>query len=270
MATTPVGSPLPLASVEDLQISFRTKAGSIRAVDGVSFQILDGEALGLVGETGCGKTVTARSFLRLVPMPPGEHRGGSVLFRPRSPCPACGGSGCQECAGTGRVPARCPACGGGGCTVCDGGGQEVVDLMTLPEERLRDIRGNRIAMIFQDPAKALNPALSVKEQIAEVLFAHRSRDLLARAGMDPSGRGISPTLLRRMAQQRSRRPERLALRLPPLRTAAMRLRRAAEEWVADSLAETRIPNPRKVMRSYPHELSGGMKQRVMIAQALAC
>jgi oligopeptide/dipeptide ABC transporter ATP-binding protein len=222
-----------LASVQDLRIHFRTKAGVVHAVDGVSFDILDGEALGLVGETGCGKTVTARSFLRLVPMPPGVHAGGRVLFHGR-------------------------------------GDAEAVDVLTAPEERLRDIRGNRIAMIFQDPGKALNPALAVGDQVAEVLFAHRSDEVLRRAGIDPTDGDVVTRLLRRMAHQRSTQLERVALRLPGIRSGARKVRRVVDDWVAASLAETRIADPRKIMRSYPHELSGGMKQRVMIAQALAC
>jgi oligopeptide/dipeptide ABC transporter ATP-binding protein len=269
-ATAGASARRALASVEDLQIHFRTKAGLVRAVDGVSFEIFDGEALGLVGETGCGKTVTARSFLRLVRMPPGVHHGGRVVFRPRSRCPVCGGVGCHSCGGTGRVPTPCPGCGGTGCSACDGSGEEAIDLLRVPEERLRDIRGNRIAMIFQDPGKALNPALAVGAQVAEVLYAHRSEDLLRRAGIDPADGGLVTRSLRRMAHQRSSRLERVALRSPGIRGRSRNVRKVVDDWVADSLTETRIANPLKVMKSYPHELSGGMKQRVMIAQALAC
>jgi oligopeptide/dipeptide ABC transporter ATP-binding protein len=259
-----------LASVQDLRIHFATKAGTVHAVDGVSFDVLDGEALGLVGETGCGKTVTARSFLRLVPIPPGVHAGGRVVFRPSMPCPACGGSACASCGTTGRVPSPCPVCRGTGCTACDGTGEEAVDVLTTTEERLRDIRGNRIAMIFQDPGKALNPALAIGDQIAEVLYAHRSDEVLRRAGIDPMHGDVVTRLLRRMAHQRSTQLEGLALRSPGVRVGSRKVRTVVDEWVAGSLAETRIADPRKVMRSYPHELSGGMKQRVMIAQALAC
>jgi oligopeptide/dipeptide ABC transporter ATP-binding protein len=259
----------PLASVDDLKIYFRTKAGLVHAVDGLRFEIYDGEALGLVGETGCGKTITARSFLRLVPTPPGVYAGGRVQFRPRKRCEVCGGAGCEDCGGVGRVPTPCSRCGGGGCRECDMSGEETVDLLRIPERRLRDIRGNRIAMIFQDPSKALNPALPVREQIAEVLYVHRSDELLRRAGIG-SETGVLAPLMSRMAEHRSSRPERIVLRFPPLRALSKRLRAAVAEWVAESLAETRIANPRKVMNSFPHELSGGMKQRVMIAQALAC
>jgi oligopeptide/dipeptide ABC transporter ATP-binding protein len=256
-----------IASVVDLQVHFSSKEGTVHAVDGVSFDILDGETLGLVGETGCGKSVTARSFLRLVPMPPGIHVGGSVLFRPKEPCDRCHGQGCDQCAETGRVSVACTSCGGAGCAVCEDTGNETIDLTSIPEKRLREIRGNRIAMIFQDPAKALNPALSIRDQIGEVFYEHRESEILERAGMVPDEVG---PLLHRYAALHSRVPERLLLSLPPLRSKRNRISRAVDEMVIDALAETQIPNPLKVMDRYPHELSGGMRQRVMIAQALAC
>ncbi|MGF1667560.1 MAG: ABC transporter ATP-binding protein [Acidimicrobiia bacterium] len=219
-----------IASVVDLRIHFKSKAGTVHAVDGVNFDIRDGETLGLVGETGCGKSVTARSFLRLVPMPPGVHVGGQVIFRPR-----------------------------------DG---EPVDLMKASESTLRDIRGNRIAMIFQDPGKALNPGLTIRDQVGEVFYAHRTDEILSDAGID--GRGAGATILERNASMKSRGAERVLLALPPLRSSRNRIRKAVNQRVAEALAETQIPNPVKVMDRYPHELSGGMRQRVMIAQALAC
>jgi oligopeptide/dipeptide ABC transporter ATP-binding protein len=219
-----------IASVVDLRIHFKSKAGTVHAVDGVNFDIRDGETLGLVGETGCGKSVTARSFLRLVPMPPGVHVGGQVIFRPR-----------------------------------DG---EPVDLMKASESTLRDIRGNRIAMIFQDPGKALNPGLTIRDQVGEVFYEHRTDEILSDAGIDGSGTGAA--ILQRNASMKSRSAERVLLALPPLRSRRNRIRAAVNERVAEALAETQIPNPIKVMDRYPHELSGGMRQRVMIAQALAC
>jgi oligopeptide/dipeptide ABC transporter ATP-binding protein len=220
-----------VASVEDLRVHFQTKAGLLHAVDGISFDIADGEILGLVGETGCGKSVTARSFLRLVPIPPGTYAGGRIRFWSRE---------ARE------------------------SGAEPVDLLEVPAARLRDIRGNRIAMIFQDPGKALNPALPIREQVAEVFFQHRSDELV------DGWNGRVPLAIRRAAQQRSGKFEWLAFKFPPLRSHARRLQRRIDDMVGDALAETQIPNPRKIMSSYPHELSGGMKQRVMIAQALAC
>ncbi len=125
-------------------------------------------------------------------------------------------------------------------------------------------------MIFQDPAKALNPALSVRQQLAEVFAEHRASELLESS--EPDGedhRGAGP-LMHRAARGRSTFVERRILDVPPFRAWDKRLQREVDDRISGALADTRIPNPRKIMNSYPHELSGGMKQRVMIAQALAC
>lgn len=259
-------SAVAVASVVGLKIHFESKAGRVHAVDGVDLDIRDGETLGLVGETGCGKSVTARSFLRLIPMPPGIHAGGSVLFRPHHPCPDCSGVGCLVCDETGRLAATCPQCGGSGCSACADSGAETIDLSTIPETKLREIRGDRIAMIFQDPAKALNPALTVRDQLAEAFYQHRTDEVLELAGLGTT----SNPLLRRHAGQRTRLIERALLSLPGLRAKRDQIEIVIDNMVAAALAETQIPNPVKVMERYPHELSGGMKQRVMIAQALAC
>jgi oligopeptide/dipeptide ABC transporter ATP-binding protein len=261
-----VAERVPLVSVQGLRVHFTSKRGIVHAVDGVTLDIGDGETVALVGETGSGKSVTAKSLLRLIPSPPGIIAGGKALFRSKMPCPACNGQGCSECRSTGRVGAPCEACAGDGCAACDQTGRSTVDLLTIPTEQLRAIRGNRIAMIFQDPGKALNPALTIRAQIAEVFAEHRSEELIADAGLDDEA-GL---LLRRAVRNRSRFFERRLDNVPPLRSQRRRVDAVLDERIVSALADTRIPNPAKVMRSYPHELSGGMKQRVMIAQALAC
>jgi len=170
----------PILEVEDLRTHFFTRDGITRAVDGVSFTVAPGETLGIVGESGCGKSVTALSILRLLPARLGRIVGGSVRFE----------------------------------------GQELLD---LPESGMREIRGNRIAMIFQEPMTSLNPVLTIGDQIAEAVTIHQ---------------GAS-------------------------RTDA--LKRAAE-----MLRLVRIPDPEKRLGDYPHQFSGGMRQRVMIAMALSC
>jgi oligopeptide transport system ATP-binding protein len=173
-------SPPTLLQVRDLRTEFATGSGVIKAVRGVSLDVHEGEVLGLVGESGCGKSVTALSILRLIPQPPGRITSGSVKF-------------------------------------------EGQDLLTLPERDMRQVRGNRLSMIFQDPMTSLNPSLSIGSQVSEALRVHRG----------------------------------------------MR-RDAAKERSAELLDMVGIPDPRATLRRYPHQLSGGMRQRVMIAMALSC
>jgi len=168
----------PLVSIENLHVRFQTYAGQVHAVNGVSLDIKRGEIFGLVGETGCGKSVTGLSLLRLVP-PPGEIVTGRITF--------------------------------------DG-----QDILSLSEQEMQEIRGARIAMIFQDPAASLNPVFTVGEQIELVIRQHQP-------------------VARRVARQRT----------------------------LEMLEAVGLPDPSQIIGAYPHELSGGMQQRVMIALALA-
>lgn len=177
---TPKETDGPILEVSDLSVSFHLLEGVIPAVAGVGFRLNPGAILGVVGESGCGKSVTARAILRIISTPPGNIDSGQVLFE--------------------------------GC-----------DLLKISEKEMKRIRGEKISMIFQEPMTSLNPAFTVGDQIAEVFRFHR-------------GMG------RKEAMQR-----------------------AVEE-----LRRVEIPDPGKRARNYPHQLSGGMRQRAMIAIALAC
>ena len=260
---TSPGTDVPVIQVRDLRIHFESKKRVVRAVDGVSFDLIENEILGIVGETGSGKSITARSLMGLLPMPPAVIAGGSITFRPGGSCPFCQGRGCKSCGSSGR--AACSGCDGAGCAECEGTGRPAIDLLNLSAPKMRQLRGLRIAMIFQDPSKSLNPVLTVRDQVAEVFYQHRTADLLADVGGDDAWLPV-----RRAAHQDARVAERLLLRVPPFRSQARQVRRKVDALVAQALADVQIANPRKVMESYPHQLSGGMKQRVMIAQAMAC
>ena len=172
--------PEPLLRVRDLVTSFRTDESRVRAVDGVSFDVPEGATVGLVGESGCGKSVTSLSILRLIPSPPGAIERGTIEFRGR-------------------------------------------DLLRLGEREMRSVRGNQISMIFQEPMTSLNPVYTVGAQIVEAIRLHRD-----------VSRG--------------------------------------EAWkrAVEMLRLVGLPAPENAARTYPHELSGGMRQRVMIAMALSC
>ncbi|OIP97376.1 MAG: peptide ABC transporter ATP-binding protein [Syntrophobacteraceae bacterium CG2_30_61_12] len=170
----------PLLIVDQLETHFITERGVVRAVDRVSFQLEAGQTLGIVGESGCGKSVTALSIMRLIPQPPGKIVGGRILFAGK-------------------------------------------DLVAIPEHEMRRIRGNQISMIFQEPMTSLNPVFRIGDQIAEVLELHEK-------------------LSKKEALARS----------------------------VDLLQQVGIPSPQSRIADYPHQMSGGMRQRVMIAMALAC
>jgi oligopeptide/dipeptide ABC transporter ATP-binding protein len=171
---------MKLLEVQDLKTSFRTTSGVVRAVDGVSWDIEEGETVALVGESGCGKSVSALSVMRLVAEPAGRIEGGRILFKGR-------------------------------------------DLLALSEEEMRTVRGREIAMVFQEPMTSLNPVLSVGRQLTEGLEIH---------------------LKMNAAQARGRAVELLGM--------------------------VGIPDPERRLGQYPHHFSGGMRQRMMIAMALAC
>jgi peptide/nickel transport system ATP-binding protein len=169
-----------LLEIRDLVTEFRTERGTVRAVDGVSFEIPEKQTLGVVGESGCGKSVTALSVMRLIASPPGRIAAGKILY-------------------------------------------EGKDLLALPEPEMRAIRGNRIAMIFQEPMTSLNPVFTVGDQVAEAVRLH----------------------------QKTSRAQALTV-------------------AAEMFKLVGIPSPEERLHAYPHQLSGGMRQRVMIAMALAC
>ncbi len=170
----------PLLDIRGLKTHFRTDDGMIHAVDGVDIRIHRGETVGVVGESGCGKTVTAMSVLKLIAMPPGEIVAGRILWRGR-------------------------------------------DLVPMPAEEMRKIRSKEIAIVFQEPMTSLNPVYSIGEQIAEVVRLHEGLD-----------------------------------------------RKAAIARTVEMLKLVNIPNAEKRVDDYPHQFSGGMRQRVMIAMALSC
>ena len=237
-----------LARVEDLQLHFDTNRGVVKALDGVDFDIYEGEILALVGETGCGKSITARSFMKLVPTPPGRYPGGRILMRGQMECPSCGGSGCEECFDTGH---------------------RFENLLDVPQKKMSEIRGKRIAMIFQDPKTALNPSLRVRGQVAESILAHQSDEVLAEAGVDvASVNPIVREFIRNEIGTNRSFIKSLFASVPPLRKHKRAIRRVIRERVIDVLRQTQLPSPQEVAGSYPHELSGGQQQRVMIAMAL--
>ncbi len=170
----------PLLSVKDLRTYFTTEEGVVRAVDGVSFDMMAGERRGVVGESGSGKSVTAMSIMRLIEPPAGEIVTGTIEFQ----------------------------------------GQ---NLLALPEDDMQDVRGGRIAMIFQDPMTSLNPVYTVGDQLIETIMLHQH---------------VSKHDARRIA--------------------------------ADALGDVQIPEPMARLDDYPHQFSGGMRQRVMIAMGLSC
>ena len=237
-----------IARADDLHLHFDTNRGEVKALDGVSFDIFEGETLALVGETGCGKTITARSFMQLVPTPPGRYVDGHALLRSEETCTECDGAGCSACYQTGR---------------------RFDDMLTLSQKEMQKLRGKRTAMVFQDPQAALNPSLRISEQVAESIVAHQLDEVLEEAGISREKHGrVAYSLLRREASAARSLFSSLATAPPPLRKQRKAIEHVIRERILDVLRQTNIANPREILNKYPHELSGGMKQRVMIAMAL--
>jgi len=237
-----------LLKISGLTVRFYIYDGIVQALDNVDLDIKQKETFGLVGETGCGKTLTALSILRLV-LPPGRIEHGSIFFD------------------TGNSDAP-------------------VDLLAISEDEIREIRGNKISMVFQEPSAALDPVYTIGDQIAEVLLYHRQQELCNQAAevvntllsnrFSLVGTLAAPIwlvekgLYQKMAQTPRFFLTRIISRIPLLRGLLWRLKDEARKMTVGMLREVEIPDPERVVRQYPHQLSGGMKQRSVIAMALAC
>jgi len=218
-----------LLTIEDLILRFYTYEGIVEALDKVNLKIKDGETLGVVGETGCGKTVTGLSTLVLVP-PPGKIEGGHILFDKKG---------------------------------------KTVDLLSQDEAFLRDIRGEDISMVFQDPRSALNPVYTVREQISEVFLHHRRREFIEQVLKRPLT-GFERKIYEKMLENPESFTLKVISKIPIINRYKRKLKDEISSEVIRVLKEMQISDPERVVDMYPHELSGGMAQRVVIAIALAC
>lgn len=240
---------LKLIEIKDLKTNFYTYEGIVQALDGINLSMREGEILGLVGETGCGKSVTALSILRLI-RPPGKIEAGEVILR------------LQDESSQSKDP---------------------IDLLDQTEPLMQKVRGNEVSMIFQEASEALNPVYSVNNQVSESFLLHRQkelcRDVLKKIEQDL---GKATSFLRRIILKMERRIY-LRMRenpssswlailsfLPIVRSYKRRMVNQARIESIELLRILGIPHPEEVVRRYPHQLSGGMQQRIVIAMALAC
>lgn len=234
-----------IVDIQNLVLRFYTYEGVVKALEGVSVSARKGETLGVVGETGCGKTMTGLSIFNLIP-PPGRIEGGRVLF-------------------TGR----------------DG---KAVDLLSQKESVLTNVRGKDISMIFQEPSSALNPVFTVGNQISEVFLHHRREELIKSTidELEKDIQSVGATSLKtriyeierniylKMLKNSNSLSLRVLSKIPIVKRYKGRLNKETRKQVVNLLKELELPDPERVADMYSHELSGGMQQRIVIAMALAC
>jgi len=231
-----------VAQIKDLYLNFYTYDGVVKALDGITLDIKKGEILGLVGETGSGKSVTSLSLLSIV-IPPGRIEKGHVEINLKG---------------------------------------KTYDLLSLNDATMSCVRGKYISMIFQEPRAALNPVYTIGDQIGEVFFHHRKAELIESAitqlRMDlETASGLKAAIYKRelslyekMRDDPKSRTVWLAQKIPIVNRFRNRMKGAARRYIVDMLKSLNIPDPGRVIDMYPHELSGGMAQRAVIAMSLSC
>jgi peptide/nickel transport system ATP-binding protein len=218
-----------IVQVKDLVVRFYTYEGVVEALDGVNLAIRQGEILGLVGETGCGKSVTSLSVLMLVP-PPGRIEEGQIIFS---------NQGRKE------------------------------DILSLNDDSLRNLRGKDISMIFQEPRAYLNPVYTVEDQISEVLLVHRKGEFVKKA-IESLEKKRKNSFKLNVYRRMFRKPRSLSTRFLSKFVSKREFKMEVTKEVVRVLKDVEIADPERVAKMYPHELSSGMAQRVVIAMALAC
>ena len=232
-----------IIDTQELITNFYTYEGVVKALNRVSLVVDHGMTFGLVGESGCGKSVTVRSMMRIV-QEPGKVEGGKVIL-----------------------------------FLDDASQAKGIDLLKQSEAYMEDLRGDRISMIFQEPNAALNPIMSIGDQVNESYLFHQQKEIATKVIQELDAPECKTFFVLKSLQQvlyarAAKNPDGLLLqvfnRIPLLRRWRKRMHREASLRSEKIIANLGIPNPAEVMRAYPHNLSGGMKQRIVIAIALAC